>query len=354
MMFRVCLLTALSVLIGQIPADPPVDAAARSAAIEQLIARLDAGYVVPAGAQAAIARVREAQRSGAYDRIGSAKAFATQLTADLQAASHDKHLAVFVDPEPAGAQKMQGSPKAAPPPRDRFNYGFYKVERLLGNVGYLEIRSFANLDEARQTAAAYLNALANFDAIVLDLRQNGGGNTPMAAFVASYFSSTPVHFTDMYWRDQRRTIEVWTQKNVPGRRSTRQDVFILVGPSTFSAAEDFSYAMQQLKRATLVGETTGGGAHMGRGLQRLSPLFTAFIPTGQSVNPITKTNWENTGVTPDVSVPASRALIEAHLAALRRLLEREPDATWRATLQRALETVTAHPRAETPRRVKPL
>jgi C-terminal processing protease CtpA/Prc len=308
MMLRVCLWAALFPLIGQIPADPPVDAAARSAAIEQLIVRLDAGYVVPAGAQAAIARVREAQRAGAYDQLGTAKAFATQLTADLQAASHDKHLAVFVDPEPVGIHKMQGSPKVAPPPRDRFNYGFYKVERLLGNVGYLEIRSFANLDEARQTAAAYLDALANFDSIVLDLRQNGGGNTPMAAFVAS---------------------------------STHQDIFILVGPSTFSAAEDFSYAMQQLKRATLVGETTGGGAHMGRGLQRLSPLFTAFIPTGQSVNPITKTNWEDTGVTPDVSVPAPRALIEAHLAALRRLLEREQDATWKATLQRALETVTA-------------
>ena len=339
-MFRIDLILALLPLIGQVPSDPPVDSAARSAAIEQLVSRLEAGYVVPAGAQAAIARVREAQRAGMYDQLGSAKAFAAQLTADLQAASRDKHLAVFVDPGPTAVQEMKGSPK--PPPRERFNYGFYKIERLLGNVGYLEIRSFANLDEARETAASYLDSLANFDAIVLDLRQNGGGNTPMAAFVASYFfGSTPVHFTDIYWRDQRRTVEVWTAKKVPGRRSTSQDLFILVGPSTFSAAEDFSYAMQQLKRATLVGETTGGGAHMGRGLQRLSPLFTAFIPTGQSVNPITKTNWENTGVTPDVSVPAARALVEAHLAALRRLLQREQDGTWRATLQRALETVTA-------------
>ena len=108
----------------------------------------------------------------------------------------------------------------------------------------------------------------------------------MVAYVASYcLGPKPVHLTDMYWRDQNQTVELWTDENVPGHRSVSQDLYILVGPSTFSAAEDFSYSLKQLKRATLVGERSGGGAHMGRGLQRLSPLFTAFIPTGQSLNP---------------------------------------------------------------------
>jgi len=320
--------------------DPAIDQTERRAVIEQLIVRIEAGYVVPEGAQAAVKVLRARQSAGAYDGLGTARAFADTLTSDLKAASHDKHLAVYFDPQPAVSTASKSATKLVVT-RERFNYGFYKLERLLGNIGYLELRSFANLDEGRQTASAFLDALANFDAIVIDLRQNGGGHTPMAAFIASYFFGPPVHFTDMYWRDERKTVELWTLKKVPGRRSVRQDVFILVGPSTFSAAEDFSFAMQQLKRATLVGETTGGGAHMGRGLQRLSPLFTAFIPTGQSVNPITKTNWENTGVTPDINIPADRALIEAHLTALRRLLEREPDPEWKATLGRAINTVSA-------------
>jgi C-terminal processing protease CtpA/Prc len=156
----------------------------------------------------------------------------------------------------------------------------------------------------------------------------------MMAYVASYFlGPKPVHLTSMYWRDENRTIEVLTSEFVAGRRSLDHDVFLLVGPSTFSAAEDFCYALQQLKRATLVGERTGGGAHMGRGLQRLSPLFTAFIPTGESINPITKTNWENVGVEPDIKVPFEKALPEAHLAALRKLLERERDPSWQENLR---------------------
>jgi len=337
----IALLRVQAVATQLVEPDRPVDRAARQAAIEQLLARLEAGYVVPEGAAAATKTVRAALSSGTYEGLTTARAFAEKLTADLRAASQDRHLAVYFDPEPSPTPDRT-SPASSTPPRERFNYGFYKIERLLGNVGYLELRSFANLDDAKQTAATYLDGLSNFDAIVIDLRQNGGGNTPMVAFVASYFlGPAPVHFTDMYWRDEQRTVEVWTTETVPGRRSTRQDLFILVGPQTFSAAEDFSYGMQQLKRATLVGETTGGGAHMGRGLQRLSPLFTAFIPTGQSINPVTKTNWENVGVAPDIAVPAARALIEAHLIALRRLLDREKDPAWHATLKRAIETVSA-------------
>jgi C-terminal processing protease CtpA/Prc len=164
----------------------------------------------------------------------------------------------------------------------------------------------------------------------------------MVAYIASYFfGSSPVHLTDMYWRDQNKTIEVWTSDNVPGRRSTKQPLYLLVGPSTFSAAEDFCYSLQQLKRATLVGETTGGGAHMGRGLQRLSQMFTAFIPVGQSLNPVTKTNWENVGLQPDIKVPADKALLEAHLAALRGLAERETNPAWQGDLRRAIVDVAA-------------
>ena len=323
----------------QLQTDPPIDEAIRTSVIESLLSTVETGYVIPEAAQIAIRDLRTAQAAGNYKEVGTAKRFAEKLTSDLRSATHDKHIAVFFDPAQAAP------PDSSTPPvksREHFNFGFYKIERLRGNVGYLDLRSFANLDEGSQTASAYLDALANFDAIIIDLRQNGGGNTPMVAYIASYFfGPKPVHFTDMYWRDQNKNVEVWTSENVPGRRSVGQDLFLLVGPSTFSAAEDFCYSLQQLKRATLVGEKTGGGAHMGRGRQRLSPLFTAFIPVGQSLNPVTKTNWENIGVEPEVEVPPEKALIEAHLAALRRLAERETEPRWQSDLRLAIADLAA-------------
>jgi retinol-binding protein 3 len=337
--FPLLVILVVSPVAGQRPqTDPQIDEAVRASVVEQLTSMIEAGYVVPETARAAARNLRATQASGDYEGISTAKAFAERLTMDLRSATHDKHIAVFFDPEPAAPPKSSAAPVQT---RERFNFGFARIERLSGNIGYLDLRSFANLDEGRETASTYLDALANFDAIIIDLRQNGGGNTPMAAYIASYFfGPKPAHFTDMYWRDQNKTVELWTSENLPGRRSVNQPLYLLVGPSTFSAAEDFCYALQQLKRATLVGETTGGGAHMGRGLQRLSPLFTAFVPVGESINPVTKTNWENVGVQPDVKVPKERALTEAHLAALRGLAEREGDPGWQSDLRRAMADVT--------------
>jgi C-terminal processing protease CtpA/Prc len=163
----------------------------------------------------------------------------------------------------------------------------------------------------------------------------------MVAFVASYFfEPTPVHLSDVYWRDTNKTDEFWTWPSVPGQRSTSQPLYILTSASTFSAAEDFTFALQKLKRAIIVGEQTAGGAHSGRGLQRLSPLFTAFIPSGRSLNPITKTNWEGVGIEPDIKTTADRALTEAHIAALRRLLETEIDEQWKQNFRRLIQELS--------------
>jgi retinol-binding protein 3 len=322
-------------------ADSGLDEAARAAVIEGLVARIKAGYVLPDAGEVAIATLREGQACGAYGAVVTPQAFAEKVTSDLRAATHDRHLALFFEPQRAVPAESSG---LTPKPRERFNFGFHRAERLRGNIGYLDLRTFADPQEqdVRETASTYLSALANFDATIIDLRQNGGGTTRMVAFVASYFlGPEPVHLTDMYWRDEGRTIDVWTLAEVPGRRSVHQDLYLLVGPSTHSAAEDLCYSLQQLKRATLVGEKTAGGAHMGRGIQRLSPLFTAFIPTGRSLNPLTKSNWENVGVQPDIAVPSDRALAEAHVLALRRLLERERDPGWQVALRRSIDDLDA-------------
>jgi len=161
------------------------------------------------------------------------------------------------------------------------------------------------------------------------------------AFIASYFfDPTPVHLNDIYWRDTNETSQFWTMAFVPGRRSPRQPLYILTSASTFSSAEDFCYSLQNLKRALVVGETTGGGAHSSRGPQRLTQSFTAIIPVGRSVSPITKTNWEGIGVTPDIKTSADASLSVAHLHALKAILETETDPQWKQTLQQIVEDLS--------------
>jgi C-terminal processing protease CtpA/Prc len=125
---------------------------------------------------------------------------------------------------------------------------------------------------------------------------------------------------------------------VPGRRYTGKEVYVLTSKRTFSGAEEFTYNLKNLKRATIVGETTGGGAHPG-GTRRVTDHFAVWVPSGRAINPITKTNWEGTGVTPDIAVPADQALATAHVAALKHLKEQATDSDERKGLEDALRDV---------------
>ena len=200
------------------------------------------------------------------------------------------------------------------------NHGFTKVERLPGNIGYIDFRGFMDPDLAADTVAAAMNFVNGTDALIIDMRNNGGGNPAMVAFVCSYlFGPEPVHLNDLYWREGNRTDEFWTRKEVPGKRYLNKDVYVLTSKRTFSGAEEFTYNLKNLKRATIIGETTGGGAHPGGGF-RINEHFGMFVPTGRAISPITKTNWEGTGVTPDIDVPADQALVVARLMALKKSL----------------------------------
>ena len=172
---------------------------------------------------------------------------------------------------------------------------------------------------AGETATAAMSFVANTDALIIDLRENGGGSPDMVALVCSYlFGAHPVHLNDLYFRPENSTHQWWTLPYVPGQRYENKPVYVLTSKRTFSAAEEFTYNLKSLKRATIVGETTGGGAHPG-GPRRINEHFTMFLPSGRAINPVTKTNWEGTGVAPDVSVSAEKALNTAYLAALKTI-----------------------------------
>jgi retinol-binding protein 3 len=206
-------------------------------------------------------------------------------------------------------------------------------------VGYLEIRSF-NFDAAAvdSVLAAAMNFLANTDALIIDVRRNGGGEPAMVAAVCSYLLPADVLINKFYWRPQNRWDEFRTGK-VSGRHyGTKRPVYVLTSDQTFSGAEEFAYDVVSQRRGEVVGDTTGGGAHPG-GMRRVTEHFGVWVPSGRAVNPVTGTNWEGIGVRPDVPVDAADALRAAHLRALDRLLAAERNAEHRARLQQVIGEV---------------
>ncbi|HEX6045042.1 MAG TPA: S41 family peptidase [Pyrinomonadaceae bacterium] len=320
-------LTLANVVVAQ-PEQPDltIDAATRTKVIDGILKRLNDSYVFPDVAKKMEQSIRERVANKEYDQITSAKQFATKLTSDLQAVSNDKHLRVRYSheaiPERPARREEPSAEEQEQFRRDLtwMNHGFSKVERLRGNIGYLEFLNFFDPELGADTVAAAMNFVNGTEALIIDMRNNGGGNPAMVALVCSYlFGPEPVHLNDLYWREGNRTEEFWTKKEVAGKRYLNKDVYVLTSKRTFSGAEEFTYNLKNLKRATIIGETTGGGAHPGGGF-RIADHFGMFVPTGRAISPITKTNWEGTGVTPDVAVPADQALLVARVMALKKLL----------------------------------
>jgi retinol-binding protein 3 len=323
-----CLLTLSVVGVGFAQPEQPdltIDAAMRTQVIDGILKRLNDSYVFPEVAKKMEQSIRERADKKEYDQITSAKEFAKTLTNDLQVVSKDKHLRVRY----SHAAIPERGPRREPTAEEReqrrreltrMNHGFSKVERLPGNIGYLEFLNFMDEELGADTVAAAMNFVNGTDALIIDMRSNGGGNPAMVALVCSYlFGPEPVHLNSLYWREGDRTDEFWTRKEVAGKRYLNKDVYVLTSKRTFSGAEEFTYNLKNLKRATIIGETTGGGAHPG-GVFRITEHFGTFVPTGRAISPITKTNWEGTGVTPDVVVPADQALLVARLMVLKKAL----------------------------------
>lgn len=304
--------------------NPGAGASALEALIEQLITHLRANYVFPEVAAALDQSLCAQWRAGRY-AAASGPDLAQLLTDDLQAVSHDKHLRVRHSETLIPLR--QGDASADPQWLADYaetgrldNFGFARVERLAGNIGYIDLRSFYHVSVAAETGIAAMNLLAHTSALIIDLRRNGGGDPAMIALLTSYlFEVEPVHLNSLYWRSEDRTQQFWTLPYVPGRRYGDKPVYVLCSSRTFSAAEEFTYNLKCRGRATVVGERTGGGAHPG-GLYRLDDHFEAFIPTGRAINPLSGTNWEGLGVEPDVVTPQEQAFTVAYAAALREVV----------------------------------
>lgn len=309
---------------GGPPPDAPIDAATRSQVIDELVKELNARYVFPEVAQKMGEDILNRQKNKEYDTLDTARTFIEKLTADLIGISRDKHIRVRYSMQPIPVRKDRDEPSAEEKAQysafmKRVNYGFEKIEVLPGNIGYINLRNFSDPVEGADTVAAAMAFLHNTEAIIFDLRQNGGGEPAMVALISSYlFGDKKVHLNDLYFRGTGKTEEFWTDPKVPGKKYGEKDVYVLTSNRTFSGGEEFANNLKVLKRATILGETTGGGANPG-GMVRLNEHFEVFIPTGRAINPVTKTNWEGVGVEPDVKVAKELALHTAQITALNKL-----------------------------------
>jgi len=300
-----------------------LDAAERSRVIDGVVKDLKESYVYPDVAQKMEDAIRANQKQGAYNAITDPDAFADRLTNDLRAVSHDKHLGVNFSPVKLPPEGDKPNPEDEARFRkmlEQTNCSFEKVEVLPRNIGYLKFNAFADPTFCGATVVAAMNFLSHVDAIIFDLRENGGGDPKMVAMISSYLFDKPTHLNDLYNRKEDFTTQYWTEPYVPGNRLADKPAFVLTSKSTFSGAEEFTYNLKNLKRATIVGETTGGGAHPVSG-HRIDDHFMIGVPFARAVNPISKTNWEGSGVEPDIPVKASAALEKAEEVAAAKLAQ---------------------------------
>jgi hypothetical protein len=323
------------------PADFDVSAEERATVIDGAIEKLNAIYVFPDIAKKMDEAIRARVAKQEYVSLTKASEFARKLKADLREVSHDKHLGVmfFKDGAPE-TQPVTPTPEQLQSQRsfmEKLNFGFEKVERMQGNIGYIDIRGFPPAEVGGEAAAAAMTFVAHTDALIIDLRKNMGGEPSMIAYLQSYLFDTPTHLNDIVERAGNKTQQWWTLPFVPGARfGGKKPVFVLTSRQSFSGAEEFAYNLKNLKRATVIGETTGGGAHPSRPV-KIANRFMLELPYARAVNPITGTNWEGTGVPPDVEVSAETALDAAYGSALEKVAATTADVRQKAQLERMIE-----------------
>lgn len=323
--------------------DTALNASDRAAIVQTLAAKINANYIEPTKAERIGSAIIRKNAEGGYAAATSATAFSAALKKDLREFSGDMHFS---------AERFEGFTESSgteePPSRAKIDewrnaaarrgYEIEKIERLPGNVGYLELRRFAGVELVGAAYMAAMSLLAGTDALILDLRRNGGGDPASVAYLVSQFlpAGDVRHLADIYDRPTDTTRQIWTVPTFAP--SYDKPVYVLTSARTGSAAEDCAYEFQVLKRGTVVGETTVGASNP---ISRYSVGhdIAVSIPTARMINFVTKTNWEHIGVKPDIAVPAAQALQAAHAAILRKLVSSAKEGDERMELQRLLTMV---------------
>jgi len=278
-----------------------LDAAARREIVGAFARAMREHYVFPERGEQVAAQATAALASGKYDDAATTAELARRLSADASAVTHDKHLNVFGGQAP----QVEGPPLEMP----AAEAGITRADKLAGGVGYIEVIGFPPLSFSKRVTDAAMSALSGSRALIIDVRRNGGGDPESVAYLVSFLIPPDRPINDIVSRTEKTNDT--TRQSFRSIRTPvsflKVPVYVLTSSETFSGGEEFAYDVQALKRATLIGETTGGGANP-VGPVDITHGVTAMIPSGRAENPITKTNWEGVGVRPDVPVAAASAL----------------------------------------------
>ena len=307
------------------------------------LALLRENYVFPELAEQVATAVEVRLAAGEYDSLDEIT-LTELLTSHLQETSGDRHLRVQLggargpgrrepgrgpsEPDRDRADRDSGEPADREVRRLQMrrrgrldNFGIHRVERLDGNIGYLDLRRVPTPEIAGPAITAAMELVAGTYVLIIDLRRNGGGSPHGVALWCSYLiAEAPTHLNDIFHADTGETMQFWSYPYLPGSRYLDRPVYVLTSSRTFSGGEDFGYTLQALGRAEVIGEVTGGGAHPTRPFP-ISAAVHIGIPFARSINPVTGTNWQGSGVIPDTQVPADQAYGVAYTKALRHVLQ---------------------------------
>lgn len=276
-------------------------------------------------------------KNGEYVDLKNPRSYFWTLVRDMRTIQNDQHINLYYLPDEYFENKQDGEPTAEEiqetiEEEKRYNFTFQKLEILPGNVGYIKFDRFKDATFAGSTAVTALNFLSNTDAIIIDLRDNGGGEPNMVQLIASYFFDERTHFNSLVGRNENTEEQFWTYAHVSGQRLTGKDVYILVSYDTFSAGEALAYHLKQSGKATVVGDSTGTGAHPCKFIDMPNLNVVIKVPYKRAVSPFTNSNWEGVGIEPDIEVPSYKAFDVAYLQAVKKLREKGTDEQYNARL----------------------
>jgi hypothetical protein len=302
--------------------------------INTICEKLDEIYAFPEYNNEICSGIFKNFEEGNYTKYKSPQAFADQLDRDLEFLRGDKHLGIFYDPQMSAEMEKENedgektgylTPQMIEDERKK-NFGFNKLKILQGNIGYLDLRIFFPPKYAGETAVAAMSFLSNCDALIIDLRYNGGGWDEMVTFLMSYFfdSEESITLSTTYSRYEDEYYQSHTQSYIPGKLLTDIPVFILTSRSTFSGAEAFTHYMKHFDKAIIIGETTRGGQNPVE-IQSVGYGFILLIPSWKQVYSVTEAGWEGVGVNPHIEIDSENALNSAHIEALNELVKTEVD-----------------------------
>ncbi len=310
----------------------------RDTALAAIKKEFQEGYVFPEMRPRIIERLEASQRAGDYD-TDDAVQFADRITRDLREVSDDRHLSLRVDPTAYAAAKSEPQSAAGEDAyyrrlAERSNHGLGEMKILPGNLRYLRVTGFHWIND--QTGAAYdaaMRFLRGGDAIVIDVRNNGGGSHGAVRYLVSHFMDPDV-LELSFLEGSKPPSQSRTLEYLPAGRLKGKPLYVLINGQTASAAEAFAYDVQQFHLGQLVGAKTVGAANNNK-LLPIAPHFILSVSYGRPQHAVSGGNWEGSGVAPDVDTPPEQALEKAQELALQRLLqakgldpERRRDYAW--------------------------